>query len=92
MTDDRTFVLADSFDRVNRLRIDLTAPLPLGHKNAVRRGLQLRDANPNMSYAAIAMVMSAYHGIHRSASWWSRELRRAGAEARPRGVPRNGAS
>lgn len=87
---ERTFTIADSFDRVYRLRIDHTSPLPLGHAGAIRRALQLRAAGPHMSYATIAQIMADYHGVHRSVGWWGHELRRAGAEPRPRGVPRNG--
>jgi hypothetical protein len=90
--EERTFILADPFERINRLEMDHEAPLPLGYANAVRRGLQLRSAAPHLSYPAIGYIMAEYHGIRRSPAWWSRELKTAGAEARPRGVPLNGAT
>jgi hypothetical protein len=89
--DERTFTLADSFERINRLHIDHSAPLPLGHGNAIRRGLQLREAGaPHLSYHSIAHIMAEYHGIRRSAGWWREHLKAAGASPRPRGVPMNG--
>ena len=78
------FEIADSFDSDNRLRINLNAPLPLGYHHAIRRALELRQ--DNLSYPMIAIVMRQYHGVHRSESWWRRQLRSHGAEARPHGL------
>jgi hypothetical protein len=80
-------VLADSFDATSRLRVNLDAPLPLGHHAAISRALHLRELGGHWTYTVLADHMRLVHGIDRRAGWWQRELRAAGAAPRPHGVP-----
>jgi hypothetical protein len=78
-----TFTLADSFDGTGHHPTDLTAPLPLGYAEAVRRGLQLRQRGTPWTYKAISEVLAEVHGFHRHPDWWRTELRRRGVKPRP---------
>lgn len=79
----RTFTLADVNDR---LFVDMTAPLPLGYRQAIRRAINLRAQGPQFSYTVIAVVMAEYHGFKRAPVWWRRELRAGGVSARHLGA------
>lgn len=86
----RTFTVADAFDAtVPRMPVDLSAPLPLGYRDAIRRAVQLRMLPGEfITYNVIRLIMAEYHGFRRSESWWRNELRREGVPRRPRGNAR----
>lgn len=58
------------------LTVDMSAPLPLGYHEALRRAVELRDADPVVfTWQTIAAVIRIYHGFDRSSNWWRRSLR-----------------
>lgn len=65
-------------------RTDLSAPIPLGYRQAIDRAIMLRSLGPAWSWRVVADVMRTYHGFDRSECWWRRELRGL-VVARPRG-------
>ena len=55
----------------------------LSDVDAIQRALELREAGGAvMTYPTIAFLMSEYHGVHYSWSWWRMKMRAAGAEGR----------
>lgn len=66
--------------------VDMSAPIPLGHFKAIQRATELRNQHGRlMSYSAISIIMSEYHGVTRSPSWWSDQLHAQGVRLDPRG-------
>lgn len=61
------------------------SPLTLGDVAADQQALRLRARG--YSYGHIQMVMSDYHGQHRSVHAWKQRLRRLGAPPKPHGRP-----
>lgn len=66
----------------SRRAVNLKAVAPLGHVLAVRRAVELRNRDPKaMTWMAIALVMTEYHGFKRSPGWWAKQCR---GEVEPR--------
>ncbi len=65
--------------------VDYTAPLPLGHTQALKKAYELRNLGGPWSWTVIAAVIEQYHGFKRNPKWYQQHLI-GRVEAKPRGM------